>query len=45
MVLAGLVVQHVSVLNKYPGDRVWGRGAADDKNGLIGILYVAPRDQ
>ncbi|KAH9167375.1 hypothetical protein EDB89DRAFT_128974 [Lactarius sanguifluus] len=25
----------------YDGESIWGRGSADDKSGLIGILYVA----
>jgi hypothetical protein len=26
----------------FAGEIIWGRGSADNKNGLIGILYVIP---
>jgi hypothetical protein len=28
---------------EYDGTYIWGRGSSDDKSGLIGIMYVTPR--
>ena len=32
--------KHPPYSGHFDGERVWGRGTADDKNGLIAILFV-----
>ena len=32
---------HPPYSGHFDGDRIWGRGTADDKNGLIAILFVS----
>ena len=32
---------HPPYSGHFDGERIWGRGTADDKNGLIAILFVS----